>query len=249
MIRAIRRAFDIIEFLGQNPDTPKSIAEIAENVGLPVATCGRILQTLVASDYVEQLARKRGFVLGPMAYLLASRGPYRRDLVRVAEPEMRNLANRVRETVLLVALHRGKRFELCKVEGGRAVQVCHDMAQHERIYETATGRGLLAWLDPKEVERAIERNGMPGKGWPEANTKARMARELQRIRREGRVILSAEEHIVYVAYPVYERDRVVAAAGIYLPDHRFVGSDRTEILEGLDDLARSIGKQLSHGVT
>lgn len=246
MIRAIRRAFDILEFLARHPDAPRTITEIAEGAGIPVATCGRILETLVACDYVEQLPRRGGFALGPMAFALASRGPYRRDLVRVAETEMDRFARRVNETVVLVALHRGKRFELCSVEGDRGVQVRNDAPQHERIYETATGRALLAWLSPEECALAVERNGPPGKAWPEASTKGGMERELERIRDAGQVTVDGEEHIVYAAQPVFEGDRAVAAVGVYLPRHRFADAHKTEVLEGLDELAKAITERLTN---
>ena len=219
MIRAIRRGFDILEFLAASPETPRTVAEIAANVAVPVATCGRIMQTLAACDYAEKLPRKGGFVLGPMAYALASRGPHRKDLARLAEPEMRHLAARIDETFVLVTLHRGKRYELCKVEGDRSVQVRDDAPQLDRLYETATGRALLAWLAPEELALAVKRNGMPGKAWPEASTKRKMARELQRIRDEERVTVLAEGSIVYIAQPVFEGDAVIAAVGVYLPEH------------------------------
>jgi len=246
MIRSVRRTFDILEFLAAIPETPRTVAEIAANVAVPVATCGRILQTLVACDYAEQLPRKGGFVLGPMAYALASRGPYRKDLARLAEPETRRLASRIDETLVLVTLHRGKRYELCKVEGDRSVQVRDDAPQLDRLYETATGRALLAWLDPEDLALAVKRNGMPGKAWPEANTKRKMARELERIRAAGRVTVLAEGNIVYVAQPVFEGDAAVAAVGVYLPEHRFAGSHKKEIVNGLDELAKTLAGKLAN---
>jgi len=246
MIRSVRRAFDVLEFLAASPETPRTIAEIAENVAVPVATCGRILQTLAARDYAEQLPRKGGFVLGPMSYALASRGPYRKDLARLAEPEMRRLAARIRETLVLVTLHRGRRHELCKVGGDRSVQVRDDAPQLDRLYETATGRALLAWLDREDLALVVRRNGMPGKAWSEANTKRGMARELERIREQGRVTVSAEGNIIYVAQPVFEGDAAIAAVGVYLPEHRYAGAHKKEILKGLGELAKTLARKLTN---
>ena len=246
MIRSVRRTFDILEFLGTSPETPRTIMEISQEVAIPVATCGRILQTLVACDYAEQLPRKGGFVLGPMAYALARRGPYRKDLARLAETEIQRLAGRIKETLVLVTLHRGKRYELCKVQGDRSVQVRDDAPQLDRLYETATGRTLMAWLDPEDLALVVKRNGMPGKAWPEANTKRKMTRELERIRDAGRVTVLAEGNIVYVAQPVFEGNTALAAIGVYLPEHRYAAAHKKEIMKGLDELAKTLADKLAN---
>ncbi|NLC56499.1 MAG: helix-turn-helix domain-containing protein [Armatimonadetes bacterium] len=244
-IQAIRRALDVLEILAREPDVPQPLGEIAAQAELNAATCARILQTLVAAGYVEQVAPRKGYLLGPMAYALGARGPYRKDLVRAAEPLLTALAQAVQETVLLAALRRGRRVLLCQVEGDQTVQVRSDRLQCYDPYQSATGRLLLAYLPEEELEEFLRQQGLPGAAWPEANTEADLREALARIAEAGHLIRVTEAHVVGIAYPVWSRNTVVAALGLYLPEHRFAGAHRERILSAMADTADTLSARVS----
>ena len=55
MIQVIHRAFDILEYLSQDPKREFSLGEIAAYTGLNSGTCANIMKTLVRRNYVEHL--------------------------------------------------------------------------------------------------------------------------------------------------------------------------------------------------
>ena len=245
-IQVVRRAVRILELVAEQPETPRSLTEIAARAGLSAPTCSKIIGTLVQESYVEQIAPRKGYILGPMAYALAARGPYRKDLVACAQPAAQELAAATGETVLVAILHRHRRFMLLRVDGTQAVQVRPETTLEEDIYATATGRLLLANLPDKEREEYLAAAGLPKPSvWPKAATKAKLRAELREIRRAGCEFNIRRGEVAAIAFAIRERDRVVAALGLYLPAHRCEGKHHRKILDGMVKAAATISRRLS----
>lgn len=219
MISVINKAMDIVELLALQSDRPVVLGDIARALGLNLATCANIIKTLVHRGMVEQVAPRKGYVLGPAVHYLARSGPYRRDLALPAEPAVVRLARELRETAMLVTLRGGQRFVLCESQGQQELRVNWQVAADD-VFRTATGRLLAAHLPEDELQTLLERVGMPEEGWAEVRTAAQLAAALDTIRQEGCVLLYRGE-VTAVAYPVRQEGRVVAALGIYMPQFRF----------------------------
>lgn len=246
MIQVIKRALTVLELLASSGEEGRPLGEIAGKVGLNKATCAHILKTLVELKVAEQVAPRKGYRLGPLTYTMArSDWGYRRDLVRAAEPFVEKLAREVRETVLLAVLRGDQRFTLCQVDGTQDVQVRNIPSVVSNIYELATGRLLLAYSRPGAVAAVVGVQGLPGKRWGGIEREEQLQAALDAIGREGRVIHVTPEHVVGIAYPVRQGDRVEAALGLYLPEYRFTGEHREVILAGLERTAREISAVLT----
>jgi len=245
MIQVIGRAIDILEFLAAEPERARSLGEIAASTGLNPATCANILKTLVARGVVEQTAPRKGYVLGPLPYLLTRNGPYRKDLTVVAEPLVRHLVEQVGETALVATITRGRRSVLFQIEGTRVVSINPAFLLRQDVYMTATGRLLLAHLPREEREAVFRENGMPdGKVWQESATAAGLLRALEEIRRQEFLVTVTQGEVCAIAFPIREHGCVVAALGLYLPAFRFTGAHRREILDGMRAVAEEIGARL-----
>ena len=245
MIQVLHKAFDILEFLAAEADRPRGLGEIAGGLGLNQATCANILKTMIRRGYAEQVAPKKGYLLGPMSYRLGGGRPYRRDLLNAAEPAMAELAKDVHETVLLVTLYQYKRFILCEARGDQDLQVRSDIISSDDVYETATGRLLLAHLAPEQLRTFVTMRGLPGAVWPEARSRSGLRRALQAIREAGRVVDISKPQVAAAAFPIRDGEAVTAALGLYLPRFRFKGSHRKRVLASLEKSATEISCQLS----
>ena len=221
------------------------LGELAGRLCLAKPTCAHILKTLCTLNYVEQVAPRKGYCLGPGLYALARGGGYRADLVAAAEPAMRALASGVRETVLLAVLRGRRRFTLAQFVGTQDVQVRAAPAVEANVYETATGRLLLACADRAAREAFIAEAGLPGAGWPEVAGPAQLDRALADIRRAGRVVHHTPTHVVGIAYALRHEARVVAALGLFLPEYRFEGEHREAVLAGMERAAADISSRLA----
>jgi len=248
MIKVLHKVFDILEFLAKSPERPRALTEIAGGLGLHPATCANILKTMVSRHYVEQIAPKKGYLLGPALFQISLQAPYRKDLIAAAEPLMATLAKTVNETILLVTLRLGQRFILSQINGQQQIQVRPQALIQDSIYATATGRLLLAYLPEHELEKIVTEQGLPGNQWPEAGEPAALKKALAAIRKTGRVYHHAPgTELVGLAFPVRNhQNEVIAALGLFLPRFRFKGEHRQKILSGLQKTATAISRTLEH---
>ncbi|NLW49747.1 MAG: helix-turn-helix domain-containing protein [Candidatus Brocadiaceae bacterium] len=243
MIQSIQRAMAVLEAVSEDPERPTSLSEVAGRLGLKLSTCANILQTLLELGYLDQADYKGGYTLGPMAYHLTRKGPYRRGLVEAAMRPMAELAGRVRESVLLAAMGGGRRTTLCQVDGNESFRIREGFLAQQDVYRTATGRLLLAHLPEAELRAFLAVNGLPGaRHWPEAGTEAHLLSRLAALRRAGRAITEGDP--AGIACPVRDGREVVAALGLFLPRARFQGEHRTRVLAGVAEAAAAISRQL-----
>ncbi len=228
-IKVIDKALNVLEHLSAQNGKPVGLSEIADALGMHPATTANILLALVERRYVEQVAPRKGYMLGPAAFRLTGRSAYRHDIVALVRPHLQKLAQDVDETVLLATLREGVRVVLCQVDGRRTVRVEPEYLFQENVYATATGRLLLAHLNRGELDRAITRLGSPAADWPEAASPSALARELAAIRESGWVCSKTPHDVVGIAFPIFAKDIVVAALGLFLPVFRYEGEHKKNI--------------------
>lgn len=244
MIQVLDRAFKILDFIADNPENPKTLGAIATYAGLNPGTCANIVKTLCEQNFLEQIDRKSGYILGPRVYYLARNGPYRKDIVNTAEILLSGLAAEVQETVLIAILHQGKRSVLLQVDGNRVLQMRNDYLLQEQVYNNATGRLLLSFLSSAELENFVRIKGLPDKNsWSEATTMKKLKECLNRIRQKG-MLYYVKNEVVAVAFPVRQHGRVVAALGLFLPEFRFKGKHKDIVFKKMRETADEISKKL-----
>jgi IclR family transcriptional regulator, KDG regulon repressor len=220
MIQVINRALNILEYIAKNKDRACSLTEIAEKMGLNLPTCANILKTLVDANYLEHLGRKKGYKLGPMVYQLTGDLSYNQNLLQVAKPEMEHLTERLNETCILGIIRNQKRFILHTVNSDQDLQV---RSKSERdIYETASGRLLLAFLPDKDRDALVASLGLPEQEtWKGVKTKKQLDSAFKKIREERVAITLSPSHIVGLAVPIEKNGLVIASLSVFLPESRY----------------------------
>jgi len=247
VIKVLQKVFNILEFLAETPERPRGLTEIAVRLGQHPATCANILKTMVSRHYVEQIAPKKGYLLGPALFQISRQAPYRKDLIAAADPLMAELAKTVNETVLLVTLRLSRRFILSQINGQQQIQVGPQALVQDNIYATATGRLLLAYLPEPELAKLVREHGLPGSQWPEAGNPAAFKKALADIRKTGRVCHVPNDEVVGLAFAIRNhRHEIIAALGLFLPRFRFKGTHRQKVLSGLRQTATAISRILEH---
>lgn len=245
MVLVIVKALDILEWVARDPGKAHSLTEIAEALQMNQATCVNILQTLVTKNYLEHLGRKKGYRLGPMAYNLTNNLSYSQNLVSAAKDEMEKLTAQLNETSILGIIRNQKRFIVHLVNSDQDLQV---RSRTERnVYETATGRLLLAFMPDKERDSFLHSNGLPSADtWPEAATPADLDAALAKIRSEELAVTYSKTHIIGLAVPIRKSGQVVAGLSVFLPEIRCSAPRKNEIVHALQQAAQVINERLAH---
>lgn len=245
MVQVILKAFDIVELVVQRNGQAISLTEISDELEINQATASNIIKTLVFRGYLEHIGKKKGYRLGPSAYRLTSEIPYEKDLVNIAQIVMEALSAKLNESCLLGILRNNKRYILHAVNAVQEVQV--QLRSERNIYETASGRLLLAFLSEKELDRFVQHSGLPNRAiWEEAHTKEGLVVALNKIKKEKVAkTLLANRHVKGFAVPIFSHEQVAASLSVFAPEYRCAAAREKEIIQALNDSAAVISAKLS----
>lgn len=245
MVQVLIKAFDILELVAQRNGQSVSLTEIADKLELNQATAANINKTLVHKGYLERIGKKKGYRLGPAAYRLTGEAPYGEYLVNAAREVMENLTATLHESCLLGVLRNYKRYILHVVNSDHEIQV--QLRSERNVYETASGRLLLAYLSEKELERFIQHNGLPDPTlWEEGSSMEKLLEALALIRKDAlAVTLMGNGHIRGFGVPIVVSGAVVAGLSVFLPEYRCTEVRQQEIVRAMKSGAEQIGAKLS----
>lgn len=244
MVQVLIKAFDILELVAQRNGQSITLTEIADELQLNQATAANINKTLVHKGYLEHIGKKKGYRLGPAAYRLTNEVPYGQDLVNAARELMEKLTTKLNESCLLGVLRNYKRYILHVVNSEQEIQV--QMRSERNVYETASGRLLLAYLSEKELERFIQHNGLPDPAlWEEASSMEKLHEALDQIKKEALAMtFMGNRHVRGFAVPIVVQDKVVAGLSVFLPEYRCTAARQKEIILALKSSAEQIGNKM-----
>lgn len=243
MIQVIVRAIDILEFVAKHGNQPVKLVNIAENSGLSQPTCANIVKTLVDKNYLENISRKEGYILGINAFKLTGNIEYNQSLVAASNDLMQELVKKVNETCILGILKNNKRLVVNEVQANNDLQVKTNVEAD--IYNTSSGRLLLAFLPEKEQEGIIQKIGLPAPSiWAGIKNKSNLLSALNKIKISEVVQTLSSNHIIGLAVPVFKKGRVIAALSVYLPESRLEPAHRENILRLMKRTVNKITERL-----
>lgn len=220
MIQVINRALNILELVASDTNREFRLSEIADALELNHGTCANILKTLVTRNYIEQSAAKKGYKLGYMAYKICDFNLYNEELVSISKDLIDKLGERLNEAVILSVIKNDRRVILYEITSTQELHV--RTTPEVSIYRLTTGRMILAYYSPKELDDFIERVGLPTEDeWPGAQSKEDVIRMLDIIRKNNIEISCNKNHVVGLSTPIFKNNKVIASLGIYLPEARY----------------------------
>ncbi|MBN1346393.1 MAG: IclR family transcriptional regulator [Phycisphaerae bacterium] len=244
MIQVIHRGLDILELLASQPERVFPLGEIAQVLDLHRATCSNILKTLSQRGYVERLPSRGGYRLGSLSSPWQGLAEHDHELSVAARPVLQSLSQTLNETSLIGVIRGGKRVMLECAAGDRDLQV--RSRRFRNVYETASGRLLLAYLPDEQRNAFVERVGLPdARVWREIRSAKDLNDALAAVRRRKLARSDSPEHVVGLAVPVWREDQVVASISVYLPEVRLAPRRRNEIVSALRGAGAEISRRLA----
>jgi IclR family KDG regulon transcriptional repressor len=244
MIQVVNRALDLLEQIAHEPDKPKALHELADGLQLNHGTCANILKTLVMRGYVEQIGAKKGYILGGKSYALTNNQAYQKDLIEASRGPMNSLTSIVNENCLLAIQKENQRVAIYQTSAEQDLQV--RTSEVKPIYDSASGRLLLAMLPKDKLVRFVTKYGLPSESaWPEIQSETQLYDTLDLMKREELSIQTVpKRHVIGLAVPIYKSGNVVASMSIYLPEYRYMAIDKQKLIQSLKDCAAEVNKAL-----
>ncbi len=222
------------------------VAEIAERLELPRSTAYRYISALRAHRFLEE-APGGGYRLGGRILELAATMA-RKPLREVALPHMERIARETGETALLCGLREHVGVCLEKVDGTHALRVSYELGETYPLHAGATGKAILAHLDPAELEAVIGDVGLPRFTATTITSEGRLKKELAKIRACGYAESEGESLAGThgIASPIFSPSgRVVGSVGVSVPDLRAEEKNRERLIR----LVVEAAKKISEGLT
>lgn len=249
IVQSVDRAGDILETLAKNKNGC-GVTEISNILGLHKSTVHRILATLLRKGYVEKDLESGNYKLGIKILLLGASILDRMDLRNIARPYIQDLSNKTKEIVHIAILDEGKAVYIDKVESpNRSIRMYSQVGKRAPLHCTAVGKVLLAGLRDEEVEKILNREGMPRFTSTTITDIQKMKNELSKIRKQGYGLdeTEHEEEIRCVAAPIFDRNgKVVASISISVPIIYLTGDRMGELTAEILETAKEISYQLGY---
>ena len=166
------------------------ISDLAKRLGVAKSTVHRLAVTLVADGMLEQNPDTGKYRLGIALFRLGSLVRRRMTMSNEARPLLRDLREKVNETVHLAVLDGSEIMYVFNLESTQAIRMRSDVGVRKPAYCTAEGQAILAFQPADVIERVV-RDGLSPRTPqtitdPLALKKVLEARAAARLRHRGR---------------------------------------------------------------
>jgi DNA-binding IclR family transcriptional regulator len=215
-------AMRVVEHLSKNREAV-GLRDLSRDLGIAVASAHRILRALCRERLAVQVGDRGMYASGERLTQIASNLLHANVLVPLALPLLREAAAESGESALIMVAEGHESVCRASVESEQILRVVFPVGWRGPLYRGATGRVLLAYQTPQEIQAVIARGQRAAS--PLKLTKPDdLRRSLAKIRRAGYGVSHGErhEHWSSVAAPVRgPHGLVIASVAIYGPSSRF----------------------------
>jgi DNA-binding IclR family transcriptional regulator len=247
----LERGLDILECLAAS-GVPLSVEALREATGLPSSSAYRILRSLLDRGWVAAAAGS-GYISGLRFIGLAGSLRLDRWMGAVVPNDLRLVAQRTGETILMTVI--SGQFALCvaRVEGSRLVRASLEPGSLLPLHSGASALVLLAWASTDLIDgvlsRPLARYTNETSGDPE-----KLRERLQSIRTAGYAITTGEVDagVTAIAVPVpldsaSTAYRIIGPIGLSVvgPSDRLGTDVHDAILRDLRSCAAAVAETVS----
>ncbi len=224
LVQTIERVSSILDILAQSAQGI-SIRELSSTIGLPKGTTHRLLSSLTFFGYARQEPKTRNYFLGLKFVELGQILLSQLDLRKVAEPFLRDLAERTKETIHLVILDRNEIVYIDKVEteNPSGLKMASRIGLRNPAHSSAVGKMIMANFSEEELQSFFEEKTLARRTENTITDPILLREHLKTVRKQGYAIDDEENEkgIRCVAAPIYnEIGKTVAAISITAPAFR-----------------------------
>jgi DNA-binding IclR family transcriptional regulator len=199
---------------------------LSSNIGLPKGTTHRLLSSLSYFGYVRQDPKTRNYFLGLKLVELGQILLSQLDLRKEAEPFLRDLAERTKETIHLVILDRNEIVYIDKVETDQnpsGLKMASRIGLRNPAHSSAVGKMILANSSEDELQIFFKEKSLVRRTDNTITDPVQLREHLKTVRKQGYAVDDEENEkgIRCVAASIYnEIGKTVAAISITGPAFR-----------------------------
>ncbi len=251
LVQTIERVSRILEMVGQNSQG-MSIRDLSSGLKLPKGTIHRLLSSLSYFGYIRQDPETKSYFLGLKLMELNALLDSQLDLRKVAEPILRELAEKIKQTAHMVILDRNEVVYIEKIEtqqpaGG--LKMASRVGSRNPVHSSAVGKVLLSYASEEVREDFLRDKGLPRRTANTIIEPGAFRDHLSTVRDQGYAIDDEENEqgIRCLGAPIFDgKGRVLAAISVSGPvfqmTKKFVQDVvRREVMAAASEISRRLG--------
>lgn len=246
----LERALQILELLLNFPDGLAQ-SEMATRLHCSKTSIFRITATLLEWGYLERKEDPRSLALSRKLLAMGTKALHEKDLVGTAIDIMRDLRDRIRETVLIGTLAGGEFVVLEQVLGTHPFKFSVDAGARLPLHTAAPAKALIAYLPEPARESLLSQIEYVRYNSATIANAAQLRKELSEVRERGYAIDRGEQlsGIHCVAVPVFARHGYpIAAIWTTGPADRIREMDLDSIGQLFKSQVRLVSARLGYGL-
>jgi DNA-binding IclR family transcriptional regulator len=240
---ALDKGLDILELLAQQPQG-LTRAEIVKEMDRSASEIYRMLERLVARQYVTRSLSGDRYALSLKLFALANRHPPVNRLVNQALPVMDAFARNGEQSCHLGLYDRGNVLIAAQINSPRGWSFSLQRGARVGLLDTASGHVLLAWSDAADAQRMrAEHTAVDGEV---PITETKLQATLAAIRKLGYLQRDSQQSfgVVDISFPILGPDHTALAA-LTCPYIRRIDAHIGPDLQAARELLRQAAQTLS----
>ncbi|WP_009478477.1 IclR family transcriptional regulator [Rhodococcus sp. JVH1] len=244
-IESVDNALKLVLLLGEQSEI--RMTEASRYLGVASSTAHRLLSMLQYRGFVRQDPVSKAYRSGPALTGVAFAIFSRIDIQGTATPILRELSERLRETVHVGMLDGASTRFVAAVESPAAVRVATRLGRTTPAHCTSTGKVMLARLSETELHQLFPVEELERITPHSIGSRTELAAELARVRELGYATNreESEEGVASVAVPIPTRaPGLRLALNASAPQYRLSKSQYPLVAAMLVEAAKEIGDQL-----
>lgn len=219
------------------------VTELADHTGMTKGTVHKHLATLEELGLVE--SEDSDYQLGIEFLKYGGYVRYNSNLSRLAQPKVKELASNIGEQIAFSLKNRDKAIFVFRENYQYGLQEEIKVGESTFLHQNAAGKAILSQLSDENIERIIDRTGLPEATENTITDSEELHRDIAETRERGYSINVEERHegICAIATAVHdEDDDELGAISIAGPAHRFKRDELVNryadvLLETRDEIA------------
>ena len=246
-VRSVQLALDVLEAVAFSSDE-LGVTQIAGRLGVAKGSVFRHLATLVDRGYLNQNAVTARYSVGPKSRVLARIAP-ETDLVQIAEGPMRDLRDKIGQTVVLSSLTPRGALVISAVPGTSPIEIGVRPGSELSFHASGQGKVLLAFSPRPFQERVLSRE-LARLTDKTVTDREELERELFKVQKDG--FAAAPEQsllgINAIASPVFDtHDAIIAAMALVGSIQFLPAAPDDQMIAALKYCCEQISRRFGHG--
>jgi DNA-binding IclR family transcriptional regulator len=245
-IQSLDRGLVILQWVARSRH-PVSLGELAEQLDIDRSSAFRLAHTLRRRGFLSCPPGRKDYVLGSSMWTLSRQYDWSNMLIKVADPELKQLATQINETAHL-AIREGKSaLFVDSAHATHVIAVAGQTGELVPLHCTAHGKALIADADERELHSQFGPGPLQMYTKNTITTIKGLAKECAAIRERGYATDESEYtgEMRCVAAPIRVGNDIVGSIGISAPSARFAKSLYNDYGTKIRNVATRIGDALS----